>query len=182
MEPSIGLVETNSIAKGIEAADAMLKEADVNLIDAYPICPGKYVILVNGILAQVKTAVDKGVDVAGDTVVNSFVIPNVHKSLIPAMLGTNEISDIESVGAVETFDIASCIVAADSAAKTAPVKMIEIRLAKGLGGKSYFTITGEVGDVKSAISKATETIKDQATVVRKIVIPFAHKELLRTLL
>ena len=43
---TIGFLELNSIAKGVEAADAMLKAAEVELISARPSCPGKYHVLV----------------------------------------------------------------------------------------------------------------------------------------
>ena len=39
---TIGFLELNGIAKGVEAADAMLKAAEVELISARPSCPGKY--------------------------------------------------------------------------------------------------------------------------------------------
>ena len=42
---AIGILESNSIAKGIEAADAVLKAADTALLYAKPVCPGKYTIL-----------------------------------------------------------------------------------------------------------------------------------------
>ena len=42
---TIGFLELNSIAKGIEVADAVLKAAEVELISAKPSCPGKYHIL-----------------------------------------------------------------------------------------------------------------------------------------
>ena len=48
---TIGFLELNSIAKGVEAADAMLKAAEVRLITARPSCPGKYHVLVTGEVA-----------------------------------------------------------------------------------------------------------------------------------
>ena len=45
MIETIGFLELNSIAKGIEAADAILKAAEVDLILAKPNCPSKYHVL-----------------------------------------------------------------------------------------------------------------------------------------
>lgn len=39
---TIGFLELNSIAKGIQAADMMLKAAEIRLVSARPSCPGKY--------------------------------------------------------------------------------------------------------------------------------------------
>ncbi len=182
LQPSIGLIETNSIAKGIEASDAMLKTAGIQLVDAYAICPGKYLILITGALSDVESSMASGAEMASGTLIDKMLIPNVNEQIVPAILGTTNIDDIDAIGIVETFTVASCILAADAAAKAASVKLIEIRLAKGLGGKSYFTLTGEVGAVRSAINAAVMKIKDEGVLVQKVVIPQAHKELRRTLL
>ena len=39
---AVGFIELNSIARGIEAADIVLKSSDVQLISASAGCPGKY--------------------------------------------------------------------------------------------------------------------------------------------
>ena len=43
MRSAIGIVETSSIAKGYEVADAVLKTADVQIVVNRTICPGKYI-------------------------------------------------------------------------------------------------------------------------------------------
>ena len=45
---SIGFLEFSSIAKGIEAADTVLKAAAVDVLFAHPVCPGKYSLLFAG--------------------------------------------------------------------------------------------------------------------------------------
>jgi microcompartment protein CcmL/EutN len=183
IQPVIGFIETNSIGKGIEASDAMLKIASVDLIDAYPICPGKYLVLVTGMLSDVQASVNKGVEIAGVTLIDKFVIPNVSDKVVPAMLGTSKIDNFEAVGVIETFTVASCVRAADAAAKAADVSLIEIRLAKGLGGKSFVTLcSDDIGAVKSAVNAGCEIIKDEGVIISRVVIPQAHKELKRTLL
>ncbi len=62
---SLGLLETNSIARGIEAGDAMLKTAEVQLIRAGTVCPGKYTVLISGEVAAVASAMDVGKRNAG---------------------------------------------------------------------------------------------------------------------
>ena len=46
------------------------------------------------------------------------------------------------------------MVAADTAAKTALIELVEIRLAKGMCGKSYVILTGSVSAVTAAIDRA----------------------------
>ena len=48
MRTALGAIEVQSIPKGIEAGDAMLKAAHVELISAGTVCAGKYVVVVAG--------------------------------------------------------------------------------------------------------------------------------------
>jgi microcompartment protein CcmL/EutN len=57
---AVGLIELNSIASGFEVTDAMLKAADVELIVSRTICSGKYMVIVGGEVAAVRSAVDSG--------------------------------------------------------------------------------------------------------------------------
>ena len=82
---AVGMIELNSIAKGVEAADAMLKTADVELVIAQPICAGKYMVMVSGDVGAIEDATDAGKETAGEFLVDSFVIPNVHRSVFPAL-------------------------------------------------------------------------------------------------
>ncbi|MEI3338652.1 MAG: BMC domain-containing protein [Eubacterium sp.] len=43
MQKSIGMVEYNSIARGIYASDQMVKVAEVEIVSANTVCPGKYI-------------------------------------------------------------------------------------------------------------------------------------------
>ena len=98
-------------------------------------------------------------------------------------MGTSKIDNFEAVGVIETFTVASCIRASDAAAKAAKISLIEIRLAKGLGGKSFVTLcSDDVGAVRSAVNAGCEIIKDEGVLISRVVIPKAHQELRRTLL
>ncbi|MFR2897956.1 BMC domain-containing protein [Hungatella sp.] len=57
---AIGILESNSIAKGIEAADAILKAADTSLLFSKPRCPGKYTTLFYGDVAAVAASLEVG--------------------------------------------------------------------------------------------------------------------------
>ena len=57
---AIGLVESNSIAKGFEICDAMAKTANVTVLVAKSICPGKYIVMIGGDVAPVRQSVGAG--------------------------------------------------------------------------------------------------------------------------
>ena len=57
MEHSIGLIELTSIAKGYEVADALLKAARVQMVFNRSICPGKFMVMVAGETAAVRSSI-----------------------------------------------------------------------------------------------------------------------------
>lgn len=176
------MVEFTSIAQGIESADAMVKTADVQLLVAKTVCPGKYIALVSGDTSAVQQAVGAGIDWGADCVVDHFVIPNVHQSILPAISGANVIEQVKAIGVIETFSVASSIEAADAAVKAGDVTPIRLHLAFGIGGKSYSVVTGEVASVKSAIMRGSEIPAERGLLVRRIVIPNPHMQLVESLL
>jgi len=174
---AIALVETISVAIGVRIADEMAKTAPIEVLEATPICPGKYMVLVAGDVASVEASLKRGIEVGESVVVDTLFIPNVHPQVFPAVLAATGVESLDALGVLETFTVASTILAADTAAKTAPVRLIEIRLAKGLGGKAYFTMTGAVYDVEAAMDAALAVVKSGGNLVRSVVIPRPHEAL-----
>ena len=182
MVNSIGLVELNSIAKGIEAADAMVKTADVDIITATPVCPGKYFVLVHGDVASVESSIGVGIEIGGEHVIDDFILPNVHPSVFPAITSTSPADKIEAIGVLESFSIASMIVCADAALKAADVEAIELRLGTGIGGKSYFTFTGDVASVNASVEAGAKNAIDKGFLVEKVLIPSPSPKLFSSLI
>ncbi|HWI61402.1 MAG TPA: BMC domain-containing protein [Symbiobacteriaceae bacterium] len=175
MRIAVGIVEVASIAAGVRAADAMLKTAQVDLLDAGATSPGKYVVTVGGNVASVAAAVDAGVAEAGEQLLDKLLIAHLHQQVLPAMQGLVVRAEVRAIGVVETATVAGAIRAADAAAKTAVVDLLELRLARGLGGKGYVTFTGDVGSVQVGVeAAAVAAAKD---VVGTAVIPAPHPDL-----
>ena len=84
---AIGIVETSSIAKGFEIADTVLKTARVELVVNRTICPGKYMILIGGHVDAVQSSIESGIRIGAHTVVDHFVIANLHPAVYPAISG-----------------------------------------------------------------------------------------------
>lgn len=177
MREAIGLIETISVAVGVRIADEMAKKAPVEILEATAICPGKYMVLVAGLVSPVESSLTRGVEVGGDVVVDTLFIPHVHPEVFPAILGSTEAGELRALGVVETFTVASTILAADAAAKAAPVHLIEIRLAKGLGGKAFFSMTGEIPEVEAAMGAALAVAGRDGNLVRSVVIPRPHPDI-----
>lgn len=179
---AIGLVEFTCIAKGIEAADAMAKTADVTILVLKTLCPGKFMVLVSGDVSSVQQATSVGVELGVDTVVDQLVIPNVHPSIIPAIGGGNDITDIRALGVIETYSVASAIEATDAAVKAASVIPIRLHLAFGIGGKAYCVLTGEVAAVKAAVAAGSAVASEKGLLVHQVVIPRPNQQVIEGLL
>jgi microcompartment protein CcmL/EutN len=178
---AIGLVELNSIAQGITTVDEMVKVAPVTLMLAMTICPGKYISLVGGDVSSVSASVRRGVEIGAEFVVDSLFIPNIHEQVFPAIMGTGTPKTIKSLGVIETFSVASAIVAGDGAAKAAKIDLVELRLAQGLAGKAFVTITGDVSDVTAGVRAGVDLIKASGMLVRDVIIPRPHADLTQKL-
>ncbi|WP_170253861.1 MULTISPECIES: BMC domain-containing protein [Acetobacterium] len=177
MNKAVGFMEFKSIPLGIEATDEMLKSGNVELLMASPLCPGKYVSIIAGDVGAVEASIKNGSHVGGIFVLESYVIPNIHDDVLPAMLGAGEISDVKSLGIVETINAISSILVADICAKAANVELIEIRIARGLGGKGFVLITGEISSVKSAIQTAKNDMAESNLITSYSVIASPHKDI-----
>lgn len=176
---SIGLIELGSIAAGFEVCDSMLKTADVELLLSRSICSGKYIVLVRGDVAAVESSVRAGAQAGHFSLIDTFVIPNVHEAVFPALSGTNKVEALEALGIIESFSVASLIEGADAAVKAANVRLIEIRLAMALGGKAFVTMTGSVAAVRSAVDAGAAVVGAKGLLTNKVVIPNPRPELLR---
>ncbi len=182
MARAIGLIEFKTTPSGIRAADRMVKTAEVELIEAQTVCPGKYIALVGGELAAVRAAVDAVRREDAEHFLDSFVLGNPHEDIFPALYGTTAVDRVEALGILETYDVASVIVAADAAAKTAVVNLIEIRVAKGMCGKSFFVLTGSVAAVEAAVEEAKKIIAEDGMYLDSSVIPHPDPQIVKAVL
>ena len=85
LEVCIGLLELSSVARGVEVADAVLKEAKVDMLCASPVQPGKYVMLFTGGVQDVRASVARGVALAQSDLVDQLLIPQVHEQIVPML-------------------------------------------------------------------------------------------------
>ena len=182
MSKAIGIVEYKTVSAGVVAADAIVKTSDVSIIEAQTVCPGKYIVIVTGDLSAVEAAVSNAKTQHGQQLISSFVLGNPHESIFPAIYGATEIGEVAALGVLETYDAASMIVAADEAAKTAIVDLIELRLARGMCGKSYMMLTGEVVAVEAAIARAKATVAREGMYLDSSVIARPDKQIRQAIL
>ena len=174
---TLAALELNSIAVGLQSLDGMVNAGPVQIVDAKTICPGKFVIIITGEVAAVDSALSKGKEIGEGCVVDELFIPNLHPQIIPAIIGTVECEIWDAIAMVESFSVTASISAADTAAKTADILINEIRLAAGMGGKSYLKMVGNIYEVEAAVHAAVEAIKSKGLLCREIIIPNPHPDI-----
>lgn len=175
---AVGFLETSSLAKGVEATDAMVKMASIKLVKTSVVARGKLVIFVSGAQGEVESSMRAGREVLGKTLVDEVLIRNVHSQVVAALDKRVPVEVLGAVGLIETKDAIAAVLAADAAAKAASVHIIEVKTVVG-GGKGYLSLCGDVGDVRTAIAAGISAIKKEM-IVSHVVIPQADPQLLAT--
>ena len=81
---ALGMIETRGHTGLVEATDAMLKAANVDLVKTVPIGGAYVTVLVNGDVGSVKAAVDVGAEAAGKVgeLISAHVIARPHEQLV----------------------------------------------------------------------------------------------------
>ncbi len=80
---ALGMVETKGLVAAIEAADAMVKAANVELVGREQVGSGLVTVMVRGDVGAVKAATDAGAVAAGNVgeLVSVHVIPRPHNEV-----------------------------------------------------------------------------------------------------
>lgn len=157
---ALGFLELRSIARGIVVCDALVKRAPVRILQAEPVSPGKYLVLFDGGEAEVDEAFRAGIEAARDGLVDRLMLPQPHEALWRGLAGTLQRPPLDSVAVIEAHSVAGTLAAADAALKAADVAMFQLQLAKGIGGKGWFALTGALDQLESATEAATRALAD----------------------
>ena len=176
-ESALALLDFSSIASGIEAADAMVKRAQIDTIKAGTVQPGRYLVLIGGTVADVQESLAAGREVGGAALLDHVFLPQVHPSVVEAIGGGRVPEATDALGIVETTTVSAAIHAADAGLKGADVRLVEVRLADGLGGKGVVLYSGRVADVEAAVEIGVGVLSRPTLLVRQVVIPQLHPEM-----
>jgi len=166
---ALAMVEFNSVAPGISALDIVTKTAEVDILSAQIICPGKYMILFSGELGAVNASLEAARRISGE--IDEFLLGSPHPDIFPALKGVLPLPEKSALGLIEINSGAAAIKAADTASKSAVVNLIEIRISHGMCGKSTVMFTGEIAAVAAALESAKKEASDKGRLVDTALIP-----------
>src|SRR4051812_13974258 len=112
--PAIATFEISSIARGYFLLDQLVKKAPVKILEAAPVTPGKFFILINGDEASVEESrrhlIEQLNGQTGAGLIDEVYIPQIHEEVLPAMYAQNKFQVNESLGIVETATVSAGLV------------------------------------------------------------------------
>lgn len=173
---TLGIVDSRSIAAGAEITDAMLKAAPVTLVRASVICAGRLLILVEGDREAVETAL-RAAEGTGFHLAGKYAISPVSQQVQAALRRQPSPMGGRAMAVIECRNAADGIMAADTAVKKADVSLMRLVMGQGIGGKSYFVLTGDVTAVREAAQAAADALGK--SLQQMVVIPQPDAELVK---
>ena len=166
---ALALVELSSIARGHFVLDAMVKKAPIVVVTARSVSPGKFLVLISGDVASVNESMQVGRELGGDKIVATLELAQVDRHVVDALGGKLIAAPVDgAVGVLELQTVSAALLAADAAVKAAEVALCTLHLADGIGGKGYFVVGGEQGDVEAAL-EAGAAIAAAAVLGRELI-------------
>lgn len=177
MNKAVGLLELASLADGYLVANEIKKNTMTRLWLADPICPGRFLLIISGDVASVRAAMEMAQAVVQDEILSEGMLASIDPGVLEALVSPKGLPAGKALGIVETLAIAPAILAADGAVKTAPVELVELRIAGGMGGKALVCFAGEVDAVEAALTQAWHLVQPGA-LASSVLLASPHPELL----
>jgi microcompartment protein CcmL/EutN len=156
--PALVALEVASIARGLSVVDALVKRAEVRLLAADPVSPGKYLVVFAGFEAEARESLDAALELAAGDAIDSFFLPQAHRALVEGLRGLEVPPLVGALGTLEMRTASATLLAADAALKSANVALVAIRLAKGIGGRGYVAFTGTQDSVEAALLAGDDAV------------------------
>ena len=158
MGPAIAVIETSSIALGYKILNDSLARAEVEIIEAASISPGKFLILLSGTQGNLESIL-RWVD--GEYIVDKVLIESVHEKVLPGLYGLLKTPIAEALLVLETSTLSQGLFAANECLKKANIEVIEIRSGRGIGGRCVSFLTGKASDLKSVTKGLQKNIRHE---------------------
>lgn len=173
MNEAIYIVEYNSIPIGIDVLDQMVKRASVTIIQARPICIGKYLIVLGGAVDDMREAQAAALSVGPDKLLSQYLLTNAHHDILAYFKRIPEdessFSGAVAVGIFEVRNIANGFRSLDAALKSGNVQLGYVWNGHFIGGKFCFLLTGSVEDISMALKAAENNLDDRCLVDSRVI-------------
>lgn len=171
---AIAVLDFAEIPAGIAATDAMLKRAPVAFVRSGSVSRGRFLTVLGGTPAAVQEALEAGLEVGEDAILDHVLLADVHPGLLAGIQGERR-PVAGPLALLETDTAAASVRAAERALKGAVVELVEVRLADaGLSGKGLVVLAGALHDLDAAVELASAELAARGLALRVRVIPSPH--------
>lgn len=185
MSEAIYIVEYASIPAGIDMLDQIVKRTSVFIIYAKSICIGKFLIVLGGDVDDVREAQAAVTAAEEKRLLQQYLLTNAHGQILSYFKRAPECKESTSgataIGILETLDAANGFRSLDLALKGGNVRLERVWLGHFIGGKFCYILTGQVGDIKTALAAAENGLEEKRVVDSRI-IPSPDRKVLEHLL
>ena len=159
MADALALLAYDSVAAGLSALDALVKEAPVTVLEANLVEPGRFHSLFVGGVAEAEASHRVATERHG-----AALLAEIFSSLWCTQhwwraWRVRTEAHPDTLGVVEGTTVAHTLVAADRALKDASVRLAGIRVAVGLGGRAFFVVHGEQHDVEASVAAGSAVLE-----------------------
>ena len=182
---ALALVEVDAVASGLRVLDALVKRAEVHVLEANLVEPGRFLILFDGGVADVEEAYDAAVEQAGEAMVGRMKLPFAHPHLLRGLRGHEDkaaADTLDTLGVIEGTGVAAVLEACDRSLKEAQVVLAGIRIAGALGGRAFYVVHGVQHDVEAAIDAGASVLEEHGRLHRTECIARPHQDMVPWLL
>ncbi len=178
-ESNLAVVEFKSIARGIFTTDAMLKAADVDLVLATSLCPGKYLTIVKGETSAIESSLKIADEIGGRHVFSSEAINAISIKVIDAINGKLQSSTDGAIAIIESMQMANLIHSADEVVDAVQIEFVDFRLSRGCGVNGFYIFSGELSSVKEGAKVASQYLMEMGALLAFRVISGPDNEVWR---
>ena len=176
---NILIAEFKSVSRGIRVTDSMAKSAEISILQASTLCPGKYLTICEGGISALASAEKVARDEGGRHLFSSFLVSSIDEKVTGAIGGRLAEPDNGALGIIEGPQMADLVNSSDIAADSAQVEFIEYRLARGCGVNSFYIMTGSLSALSEAVSQASRYLKDRGSLLAYRIIAGPDRQVLR---
>ena len=169
-ESNLAVVEFKSIARGIYTTDAMLKAAEVNLVLATTLCPGKYLTIVEGETSAVESSLKIADEIGGRHVFSSEAVNAISVKVIDAINGRLQSSADGAIAIIESMQMAHLICSADEVVDAVDIEFVDFRLSRGCGVNGFYIFSGELSSVNEGAKAASQYLMNKGALLAFRVI------------
>lgn len=145
---SLACFEFSSIAEGYASLNALLEKLNVEVVEAAPLPPGKFLAFLKGDSSVLKTA-RQSLEENSFLVADAFV-EKPHRDLLNAIYGLTKTELEEGLLVIEASSFPSCLSVVHAALSASEIKPIELKTGRGIGGKSVAYLTGRLNELDLA--------------------------------